>query len=201
MIIIFLGPPGSGKGTQSYILSKKLGFPKLSTGDMLRSEVDKDTSLGKKINGIMESGALISDSIVNQIVFDRIILPDCSCGFILDGYPRTVDQAKKFQSIISDIGFSIDAVIELQVDVSSMFERIKARVSEAISSDKYVRSDDKYDVFLKRMECYQKKMLPLSSYYSNMGCLHIINGMLDVDIVSKNIDSLIFSIRKKYGGS
>ncbi|AKK19809.1 adenylate kinase [Candidatus Liberibacter africanus] len=197
MIIVFLGPPGSGKGTQASRLSHKLEIPQLSTGDILRAEVDRNTPLGQEVRGIMETGGLISDNIINQVVRDRIRLPSCSSGFILDGYPRTIDQAKSLQVLVSEINCFIDAVIELRVDHSSMFERIQARVSEAISSERSVRSDDKYDVFLKRIEDYHRTMRPLFSYYHDMGLLHVIDGMLDIDVVSKNIDSLLVSIRKE----
>ncbi|MGZ9594936.1 MAG: adenylate kinase, partial [Candidatus Liberibacter asiaticus] len=162
MRIIFLGPPGSGKGTQACRLSQKLNVPQLSTGDMLRAEVDRNTLLGKQVKGSMESGSLISDAIVNQVVCDRIRLPDCDSGFILDGYPRTVDQAKSLHAFISNMDCAIDAVIELRVEDASMFKRIQVRVLEAIASEKSVRSDDKYDVFLKRIENYRKTILPLS---------------------------------------
>ncbi|CAL9914243.1 Adenylate kinase [Candidatus Liberibacter solanacearum] len=197
MRIIFLGPPGAGKGTQAARLSRKLNIPQLSTGDMLRAEVSKGTFIGKQVKNIMESGHLISDSIVNRVVCDRIGHPDCSGGFILDGYPRTVDQAQNLQIIVSGMNCCIDAVIELQVDGSLMFKRIESRVSKAISSEKSVRSDDKYDVFIRRMEDYRRVTVPLSSYYRDRGCLHIIDGMLDADTVSRDIDSLLVSIEGK----
>ncbi|MBL0849378.1 MAG: adenylate kinase [Candidatus Liberibacter ctenarytainae] len=198
MRIVFLGPPGSGKGTQSSRLSKKFGIPQLSTGDIFRTEVGKNTDIGQQIKSMMETGRLISDSIVNKVVYNRIrYSSDCAHGFILDGYPRTVDQARFLQHFLSNLGFCIDAVIELSVDDVAMFKRIDDRISRSMSSKESIRSDDKHDVLLKRIEDYREKICLLSEYYRDIGCLYTVDGMLDVETVSKYIDSVLVAVEKK----
>ncbi|AHA28254.1 adenylate kinase [Candidatus Liberibacter americanus] len=197
MLVVFLGPPGSGKGTQAFRLSKKLGVPQLSTGDILRSEISKNTDIGKKIQYIIESGCLVPSDIVNSLLYNRIKYSDCSSGFILDGYPRTVDQAYSLQDFLLSMGMSINAVIDLVVDDLAMFKRIENRISNAIDSNKAARSDDKYDVFIKRIEEYRNEYKPLADYYRVSGCLYKIDGMLGIDEISDRINSIIVSVGNK----
>lgn len=127
MRLILLGPPGAGKGTQSQRLVEKLGIPQLSTGDMLRDAVKAGTDVGLRAKAVMDAGKLVSDEIVNAIVSERIDQPDAANGFILDGYPRTLVQADAVEDMLSDKGFELDCVIELEVDDNVLVERISGR--------------------------------------------------------------------------
>ncbi|WP_455481529.1 adenylate kinase [Bartonella sp. B35(2025)] len=191
MRIILLGPPGAGKGTQAKILAERYSIPQLSTGDMLREVVIKETEIGKKAKAIMDSGNLVSDIIVNQIVSDRIDERDCVNGFILDGYPRTVGQAEALQQILQSKNMSLDAVIKLIVDEDVLIERMKKRVQETIAVGEKVRSDDNLVAFAKRLVEYHEKTEPLSKFYSEKGLLKIVDGMIGVAEVSRIIKEFL----------
>ncbi|MGF7157886.1 adenylate kinase [Bartonella heixiaziensis] len=187
MRIVLLGPPGAGKGTQAKILTEEYNIPQLSTGDMLREVIIKETEVGKKAKAIMNAGALVSDSIVNKIVSDRIDESDCINGFVLDGYPRTVGQAEALQQTLKSKNMCLDAVIELIVDEGALIERMKKRVEEAIAAGCVVRSDDNPVAFAKRLVEYREKTVPLSKFYSERGLLKRIDGMIGVVEVSRVI--------------
>ncbi|GAA4661996.1 adenylate kinase [Bartonella pachyuromydis] len=187
MRVILLGPPGAGKGTQAKMLAETYDVPQLSTGDMLREAISKETEIGKKAKTIISSGALVSDSIVNQIVSERIDESDCVNGFVLDGYPRTVGQAESLQQILQLKNMHLDAVIELRVDEGALIERMKRRVSESIAAGGLVRSDDNPVAFAKRLVEYREKTAPLSEFYSERGLLKVVDGMMDITEVSRVI--------------
>lgn len=191
MRIIFLGPPGAGKGTQAKRLTEKYGIPQLSTGDMLRAAVSAGTEIGKRAKAVMDAGGLVSDDIVNQIVAERIQDSDCSKGFILDGYPRTVPQAKALAENMVASRLKLDAVIELKVDEEALIRRIENRVAETIAAGGTVRSDDNPESFRKRLAEYREKTAPLSQYYSEQGQLVVLDGMADVDAVTLAIDNVL----------
>ncbi|MCZ2204345.1 adenylate kinase [Bartonella sp. A05] len=191
MRVILLGPPGAGKGTQARFLTEKYNIPHLSTGDMLREVIIKETEVGKKAKAIIEAGSLVSDDIVNQIVSDRIDESDCTNGFILDGYPRTVGQAKALQQILQSKNMQLDAVIEFVVDENALLERMKERVKKTITAGGQVRADDKPDVFAKRLVEYNEKTVPLSEFYLKKGLLKTIDGMADVSEVSCAIREIL----------
>ena len=191
MKLIFLGPPGAGKGTQAKILTEKYGIPQLSTGDMLRTAVAAGTEIGKKAKSIMDAGGLVSDEIVNQIVSDRIDEPDCKKGFILDGYPRTVGQAEALQKILASKHTKLDAVIELVVDQNALVDRMKNRVAETIAAGGKVRSDDNPEAFAKRLVEYSEKTAPLSQFYAKTGLLKKIDGMAPVKEVTSAIEKIL----------
>ncbi|WP_019222560.1 adenylate kinase [Bartonella rattaustraliani] len=187
MRIVLLGPPGAGKGTQAKMLTELYHIPQLSTGDMLREVIIKETEIGKQAKAIISSGALVSDSIVNQIVSERIDESDCVNGFILDGYPRTVGQAKALQGNLQSKNMQLDAVIELTVDENALIERMKKRVQETIATGGHVRSDDNPVAFAKRLVEYREKTALLSQFYLERGLLKVVDGMLDIVEVSDMI--------------
>ncbi|MDX3930048.1 MAG: adenylate kinase [Shinella sp.] len=191
MRLIFLGPPGAGKGTQAKLLTEKHGIPQLSTGDMLRAAVAAETEVGKRAKAVMDAGQLVSDDIVNEIVSDRIGEPDCARGFILDGYPRTVPQAEALDRILAGKGLRLDAVIELKVDEDALVKRMENRVAETIAAGGKVRSDDNPDAFKRRLAEYREKTAPLSSYYAGTGKLKTVDGMASVDKVTSEIADIL----------
>ena len=147
MRLILLGPPGAGKGTQAARLVNNLGIPQLSTGDMLRAAVAAGTPIGLKAKAVMELGALVSDAIVVGIINDRIDKADAKNGFILDGFPRTLAQARALEKMLADKGLRLDAVIELKVETAKLVARIVNRAAEAKAAGFPVRKDDDPEVF------------------------------------------------------
>ncbi|KAA3506390.1 MULTISPECIES: adenylate kinase [Agrobacterium] len=191
MRLIFLGPPGAGKGTQAKRLTDKYGIPQLSTGDMLRAAVNDGSEIGKRAKEVMDAGGLVSDDIVNQIVSERIEQPDCEKGFILDGYPRTVPQAKVLGENLREKNLVLDAVIELKVDEEALVRRIENRVAETVAAGGAVRSDDNPESFRKRLSEYREKTAPLSKYYEEQGELVVLDGMAHVDQVTQAIEAVL----------
>ena len=191
MRLIFLGPPGAGKGTQAKLLTEKYGIPQLSTGDMLRAAVAAGTDVGKRAKAVMDAGQLVSDAIVNEIVSDRIDSADCAKGFILDGYPRTVPQAEALDQILAGKGIALDAVIELKVDEDALVKRMENRVAETIAAGGAVRSDDNPEAFKRRLTEYREKTAPLSNYYASTGKLQTVDGMANVDKVTAEIGGIL----------
>jgi adenylate kinase len=191
MRLILLGPPGAGKGTQAQRLVEKHGIPQLSTGDMLRAAVKAGTEVGKRAKAVMDSGQLVSDEIVNQIVSERIDEPDCRRGFILDGFPRTVPQAEALTSMLAEKGQKLDAVIELKVDESALLKRMEKRVADTLAAGGQTRADDNPESFKKRLDEYRQKTAPLSAYYAGTGELRTIDGMADIDVVTAEVEDLL----------
>lgn len=191
MRLIFLGPPGAGKGTQAKLLTEKYSIPQLSTGDMLRAAVAEQSDVGKRAKAVMDAGQLVSDEIVNEIVSDRIDQPDCAGGFILDGYPRTVPQAIALAKMLEDKGLTLDAVIELKVDEEALLKRIENRVAETLAAGGKVRSDDNPESVKKRLVEYREKTAPLSEHYASTGQLKTVDGMADVVVVTREIEKIL----------
>lgn len=191
MRLILLGPPGAGKGTQAQRLVEKHGIPQLSTGDMLRAAVAAETEVGKRAKAVMDAGELVSDEIVNAIVAERIDQPDAANGFILDGYPRTLAQADAVEAMLNERGMDLDAVIELVVDDKALVGRILKRAEDAKAAGQPVRKDDNPEVFDERLREYYKKTAPLIGYYHAKGKLVGVDGMADIDSVTKRIDAVL----------
>ncbi|RWN53995.1 adenylate kinase [Mesorhizobium muleiense] len=191
MRLILLGPPGAGKGTQAQRLVEKYGIPQLSTGDMLRAAVQAGTEVGKRAKAVMDAGELVSDAIVNAIVAERIDQADCARGFILDGYPRTLVQADAVESMLSARRLTLDAVIELVVDDKALVGRIGKRAEEAKAAGLPVRKDDNPAVFEERLKEYYKKTSPLIGYYYAKGKLRGVDGMADIDAVTRQIEAVL----------
>ena len=196
MRLILLGPPGAGKGTQAQRLVEKHSIPQLSTGDMLRAAVVNGTEVGKRAKAVMDAGELVSDAIVNAIVAERIDQPDCANGFILDGYPRTLAQADAVEAMLAERGIRLDAVIELVVDDKALVGRIVKRAQDAEAAGQPVRKDDNPAVFEERLREYYKKTAPLIGYYYAKGLLRGVDGMADIDGVTRQIEAVLAAGRK-----
>ncbi|HXT06398.1 MAG TPA: adenylate kinase [Roseiarcus sp.] len=193
MRLILLGPPGAGKGTQAARLTEQYGIPQLSTGDMLRAAVKAGTAIGVKAKAVMDSGALVSDEIVVDIIAERVEQADARKGFILDGFPRTVKQAEALDALLAAKGVKLDAVIELAVDAPKLVARIVNRAAEAARAGQPVRKDDDPQVFKTRLEAYFRDTAAVTPYYRVKGILREVDGMASIDGVSMAIDSALAS--------
>lgn len=191
MRLIFLGPPGAGKGTQATRIVAKHGIPQLSTGDMLRAAVAAGTPVGLKAKAVMDAGGLVSDEIVIGIVADRIEEADAKKGFILDGFPRTLAQAEALDSMLAGKGLKLDKVLELKVDQSKLVDRIVRRAEEAKAAGQPVRKDDDPEVFKTRLEAYNRDTAIVAPYYDKRGQLIPIDGMQPIDDVSSAIEQAL----------
>jgi len=188
MRLVLLGPPGAGKGTQAQRLVEKHGIVQLSTGDMLRAAVKAGTPIGLRAKDIMARGELVPDDIVVAIVSDRVDEADARNGFILDGFPRTEEQAEALDRMLHDKGLKLDAVIELKVDAGILQERIESRIAQAKARGEPLRSDDDPEILKKRIEAYRAQTAPLVYYYQNRNALKSVDGMAQIPEVSKAID-------------
>lgn len=188
MRLIFLGPPGAGKGTQAARIVAKHGIPQLSTGDMLRAAVAAGTPVGVKAKAVMDSGGLVSDEIVIGIVADRIEEADAKKGFILDGFPRTLAQAQALDAMLDTKGLRLDKVLELKVDQSKLVERIVRRAEEARAAGQPVRKDDDPEVFRTRLDAYNRDTAVVAPYYAARGQVIVVDGMQPIDLVTADIE-------------
>ena len=188
MIIILLGPPGSGKGTQANFIQNKLSIPHLSTGDILRQSVKNETDLGNKVKNIMAKGELVSDDLVLDVIKERVLQSDCNHGFILDGYPRNIIQAESLNIVLKDIDRNIDRILFLDVDFEVLESRIESRTKE---NNEEKRADDTSEVLIKRLEEYKIQTAPLGEYYSNSKKFKKINGMKSISEVSLDIENFL----------
>lgn len=155
MRVLLLGPPGAGKGTQAVKLAEKLGIPQISTGELFRRNIEEGTKLGVEAKRYLDAGDLVPSGLTNELVDDRLNNPDAANGFILDGYPRSVEQAKALHEMLERRGTDIDAVLEFRVSEEVLLERLKGRG----------RADDTDDVILNRMKVYRDETAPLLEYY------------------------------------
>jgi len=183
MRLILLGPPGAGKGTQAKILLDAYSIPQLSTGDILRAAIAARTPMGLEAKAIMDRGDLVSDSVVNAIISERLDAPDCANGFVLDGFPRTIAQAEALDKMLADKGLALDAVIEIRADEDTLVERVLNRARETGGA----RADDNEDVIRKRLGVYRELTEPLVAYYKTQGLLKSVDGMSPVTEVSGEI--------------
>tara|TARA_Y200000002_G_scaffold373732_1_gene373326 strand:- start:1361 stop:1936 length:576 start_codon:yes stop_codon:yes gene_type:complete len=187
--VVLLGPPGSGKGTQSKFLVEKFGFIQISTGDLLRDQVQqKDSSMGKEISEIMNNGELVPDEIVIKLIIGKITIFK-EKNIIFDGFPRNINQAKVLDESLEKISVSLDKAVFINVDYEILKERIISRINE--SGDDNKRSDDNVQTLVKRIDVYKKNTLPIVEYYKEKGILSEINGMLKIEEVSQKILKII----------
>jgi adenylate kinase len=170
MQLIFLGPPGAGKGTQAKIFLDRAGIVQISTGDILREAVGKGTELGKQAKSFMDKGELVPDSVVIGIIEQRIQEPDCKKGFILDGFPRTIEQAKALDGILAKLGIQMDHVVNFEVPDEELVKRLLGRAAQE------GRSDDNPESIKNRLQVFKDKTQPLISYYAEKKILRQIIG-------------------------
>jgi adenylate kinase len=196
MRIVLLGAPGSGKGTQAQRLQAKYGVPQVSSGDLLRDSVARGTELGRKAKAVMDAGQLVSDDIVLGLIRDRLRKPDAARGFILDGFPRNIDQANSLNALLKELGQPVDAVLLLDVRRETLMQRLAGRrtcptcgtvynihsmpagpnTCSRDGAQLYQRPDDKEEVVAKRLEVYQNQTQPLIEHYSKLGLLRVVAG-------------------------
>ncbi len=186
--IILLGPPGAGKGTQAKILEDDRGLKQLSTGDMLRAEIAAASPLGVKVKNIIETGGLVSDDIMIEMISNRIDQDDCKRGFILDGFPRTVPQAEALDVMLAKKGRNLNAVIQLAVDENALLARIEKRAAETVGGP---RPDDNADALKKRLAVYNEQTKPILPYYEGKGILQKVDGMAAVNDVTTSIAKIL----------
>ena len=192
MNLILLGPPGCGKGTQAARLKEKYGVIPLSTGDMLRAAVAAGTDVGKKAKAIMEAGQLVPDDVVVGVIAERIGQPDVQKqGFVLDGFPRTVAQAKSLDEMMERRGWKLDHIVEMKVDEQALFARIDKRVRETAAAGGAVRADDNAETLKKRITVYREQTQPILPYYAKAGRLKSVDGMAPIDDVTKQLEAIV----------
>lgn len=197
--IIFLAPPAAGKGTLSEMLVEKYGYGHISTGDLLREEIKNKTEIGMQAESLMKEGKFVSDDVIIELISNRIIKSDCENGYILDGFPRTLNQAEKYDELLSKLGKDLGVVIYINIDKEMAMKRACSRITcpkcgkiynkysnemkpkqDGICDDCGVsltqRSDDSEETFIKRFDEYVNKTMPLYDYYKNKGALEVINA-------------------------
>lgn len=215
MRLILLGPPGAGKGTQSKTLSEDYGIPQISTGDILRSAVKEGTVMGQRAKAFMDAGGLVPDEVVVGIVRERLELPDCRAGFILDGFPRTVAQADALGVTLSEMHFELEAVVSLEVNEEALVERLTGRrscskcgrgyhilfdppaavgICDSCGSTLIQRDDDREETIRHRLSTYRQQTTPLIDYYRSQNLLSSVDGMLDIPVVREKIRAILQAV-------
>lgn len=205
--IILLGPPGSGKGTQGIILSKALEIPEISTGDMLRQAVEEKTALGKQVGGIINKGRLVPDDLIISVIEERISREDCRDGFILDGFPRTIEQGEALEKVLPD---SVDVVIYFNVSSEAVVARLAGRLTcrkcgavypnmdtslcSVCGGDLYQREDDMTSTVLRRLRLYGEHTEPLVEFYRDKGKLAEIEGEGSVEAIAQRVEEGIAQV-------
>jgi adenylate kinase len=212
MRLILLGPPGAGKGTQAKMLKDKFGIPQISTGDILRKAIRDNTDLGFKARTFMDGGQLVPDDLVIRLIRERIRQDDCQKGFILDGFPRTIPQAEKLSETLGEMGLSLDAVVDLEIEPEEVTERLAGRsncsqcgamyhevsrppkrpgVCDLCGGELYKREDDNRETIHKRLDVYAKETAPLKEYYGNQGNLKAVKAKGTVEEIFMQVCSMV----------
>lgn len=210
--LMVMGPPGAGKGTQAEGIVEKLGIPHISTGDMFRKAIKEGTDLGKEAKRYMDDGKLVPDEVTVGIVRERLGEKDCSQGFLLDGFPRTVAQAEALENILSDLGIALDAVINIAVARENLLERLTGRrvckgcgstyhvmfnppqkeeVCDQCGGELYQRSDDTEATVANRLDVYEAQTAPLIDYYERKGILKNVDGSREIGQVLVEIGTVL----------
>ncbi|HUA00746.1 MAG TPA: adenylate kinase [Candidatus Aquilonibacter sp.] len=210
--LIFLGPPGAGKGTQAKKIAQHCGAPHLSTGDMLREAISRNTELGRIARPIMERGDLVPDDLVMKMVAERLKRTDCQGGFVFDGFPRTLAQAEQLDKILESNGFGKPQVIDIQVDAGELVKRISGRWMCSVGGEIYnvnvappkvpgvcdrdggklvQRADDRPEAVGERLAVYERQTKPLTDYYRRKGVLDVVDGARPVEEVSRDLEKLV----------
>ena len=183
--LLLIGPPGAGKGTQAALLSQYFGIPAISTGDIFRYNVKNQTPLGVEAKGFMDRGEYVPDSLTNSLVRDRLSHDDALGGFLLDGYPRTIDQVHELDSILSDAGKRLDVVVQLTADSEELVRRLAHR------AEVEGRADDTPDVIRRRLEVYESQTAPLIDVYAARGLVAMIDGLGEIaDVTARIVEAL-----------
>jgi len=186
-----MGPPGAGKGTQAIKIAEHYGIPAISTGDIFRALQTADTPLARQVRAIMEYGGYVSDEITNEIVADRLAQPDCDSGFLLDGYPRTLQQVQTLDDHLAETNRPIDAVISLLADTDEVVARLLRRAE--IDG----RADDNEETIRVRLQVYADQTAPLLEVYRSRGLLVEVNGLGDIDEVSDRVFAALDALGKR----
>ena len=181
MRLLIMGPPGAGKGTQAAVIAERLGIPHISTGDIFRANVSAGTPLGIEAQRYMDAGEYVPDGVTNAMVRDRLAQGDCLPGFLLDGYPRTVEQVGELDGMLKAAGTSLDRVIELTVDADVIVGRLVKRAADQ------GRTDDTEDVIRRRLEVYAEQTAPLIAVYDSRGLVIRVDGMGDISDVTARV--------------
>lgn len=179
--LLLIGPPGAGKGTQASSLAQHFGIPAISTGDIFRANVKNETELGVLAKGYMDRGEYVPDSLTNALVKDRIAQPDAQKGFLLDGYPRTIDQVQELDGFLAEMGKKLDVVVQLTADSEELIRRLLQRSLEQ------GRADDTPDVIRKRQEVYEEQTAVLIDIYNSRSLVAKINGLGEIEQVTGRI--------------
>jgi adenylate kinase len=183
--LVLLGPPGAGKGTQAARLAERLGVPAISTGDIFRANIKGGTPLGKTVQEYTSRGALVPDSVTNEMVRDRLAQDDVADGFLLDGYPRNVAQVAELEKILADAGLTLDLAVEITADPEVVVGRLLKR------AEIEGREDDTEDVVRHRLDVYAQETAPIAQVYADRGLLAQVDGIGDVDDVTERLVAAI----------
>ncbi|GAB3582628.1 adenylate kinase [Calidifontibacter terrae] len=185
MRLIILGPPGAGKGTQAEGLCERHGIPHISTGDIFRANIKNETELGKQVKSILDAGGYVPDEVTNAIVADRLQQDDAKAGFLLDGYPRTLNQVAALDEVLTAQGTALDAILELVVDSEELIQRLLKRAETS------GRTDDTEEIIRDRQEIYIKETAPLSETYRSRGLLVDVDGLGSIAEVTDRIEAAL----------
>ncbi|WP_175954668.1 adenylate kinase [Schaalia sp. Marseille-Q2122] len=183
--LILLGPPGAGKGTQAKRIAERLGIPAISTGAIFRTNMSEGTELGKQAALYIDRGEFVPDSVTNPMVKARLAAPDAQNGFLLDGYPRTLDQAHVLRDMLADLGITLNLVLEIEVDEDEVVTRMLKRAEEQH------RTDDTEPVMRHRLEVYREQTMPMATYYADQDLLEVVDGSGSIDEVSERIFAVL----------